>query len=122
MRMLQVGSHIDLMNREERIREMNFSIDDFAELSLKQFVDSLKSVFTHGVPLETEEGALKLLGNLFELVALNDVTDLIVVKITKANAAFEADFDFLDILLEPSEGADSAIVDWLATAQHSGTP
>ena len=53
----------------------------------------------------------------FELVALDDVADLIFVEVAELDAALEADADFLHIVLETAQRGEAAIVNRLAPAQ-----
>ena len=51
----------------------------------------------------------------FELVALDDVADLIFAEIAELDAAFEPDADFLHVVLETAQGGKTAIVNRLAS-------
>ena len=53
----------------------------------------------------------------FELIALDDVADLIFAEVAELDAALEADADFLHVVLETAQGREPAIVNRLAPAQ-----
>ena len=59
----------------------------------------------------------KFLRDLFELIALDDVADLIFVEVAELDAALQADAHFLHIVLETAQGGEPAIVNRLAPAQ-----
>ena len=63
---------------------------------------------------------LQLLGNLFEVIALDDVAGLVFVEIAELDAALEAVADFLHVVLETAQRGEAAIVNGLAAAQHAG--
>ena len=62
--------------------------------------------------------ALQFLRDLLELIALDDVADLIFVEVAQLDAALEADAHFLHVVLETAQGRESAIVNRLAPAQR----
>src|SRR5436190_12518836 len=57
---------------------------------------------------------LQFLRELFEHVALDDVTHLIFAKISQLNSAFEPGAHFFHVVLEPAQSREPAIVNWLA--------
>ena len=63
---------------------------------------------------------LQLLGNLFEVVALDDVAGFVLVEVAELDAALEAVADFLHVVLEAAERREAAIVNGLAAAQDAG--
>jgi hypothetical protein len=56
-----------------------------------------------------------------EQVALDDVAHLIFAEIPQLYPAFEADPDFLHVVLETAQGGQSAVVNWLASPQNTGS-
>ena len=97
MRALQVGSHVNLIDSDERVFKRDLARDDQAELALEKFVDaflsmfhdtevkSLKKVkrvqgeigFTFVYPFNLLTASSQLLRDLFEHVTLNHVANLI---------------------------------------------
>ena len=73
----------------------------------------------HGSKLASWKLALQFLGDLFELVALDDVADLIFAEVAQLDTAFESNPHFLHVILETAQGGESAIVNRLATAQDA---
>src|SRR5208337_1698686 len=53
------------------------------------------------------------------LIGLNDVFFLDIVEILNTDTAFESGLDFLDVILEPSEGTDLSVIDDYIVAKNS---
>ena len=62
----------------------------------------------------------KFLGHRFELVALDDVADVIFAEIAELDAAFQTGADFFHVVLETAQRGKSAIIHWLTLADYSG--
>ena len=62
---------------------------------------------------------LEFLRNLFELITLDDVADLIFAKVAKFDSAFQAGAYFLYVILESPQGGESAIINRLTFPQDA---
>ena len=52
------------------------------------------------------------------LIGLKDISFLDIVEVLDSYAAFESGLDFLDVILEPSEGTDLSVVDNTLSRRH----
>jgi hypothetical protein len=64
---------------------------------------------------------LQLLRHFLEVVALNDVADFILSKISKLDSALNPGSHFFHVILETAQRGDSSVVDRLAAAQDAGS-
>src|ERR1700751_3155375 len=61
---------------------------------------------------------LKLLGDLFQSVALDDIANLVFIEISELAAALNPGPDLFHIVLEPAASGDSAVLNRLPLAQN----
>ena len=64
---------------------------------------------------------LQLLRHFLEVVALNNIADFVLRKISKFYTAFNPGSHFFHVVLETAQRGDSPVVDWLSTAQDAGS-
>ena len=126
MRVFQIGRHVHVVNCDNRRIERDFANDDSAELALNEFVYAKQSMF-HGIffvgrfceTLASDTDALQFLCDLLQLVALDDVSDMVLAEIAEFETAFQTGTHFFHIVLESSQSRHATVVNWLAAAQHS---
>src|SRR5207244_3411806 len=56
---------------------------------------------------------------LFELIALDDVADLVFAEISELDSTFQTGAHFLHIILESPQSGESAVINRLAFSQHA---
>src|SRR5205085_1764088 len=64
----------------------------------------------------------KFLGDRFELVALDDVANVILTEIAELDAALQAGADFFHVVLKTAERRKSAVVNGLALSNYACAP
>lgn len=98
MRIFQIGSNVDVIDADQDAFKMEIACEEPAQFPFYHLVDPQHSMFhmTFSFPS-------KFLGHRFELVAFDDVADVVFAEIAKLDAAFQAGTDFFHVVLETPE-------------------
>jgi hypothetical protein len=98
VRALEIGADVHVIDTDERAFKCHFTRNDPAQFPFDDFVDAQHSMFHKPVSSRS-----KFLGHRLELIALDDVADVIFAEIAELNAAFQAGADFFHIVLKTAE-------------------
>src|SRR6516165_9234578 len=70
--------------------------------------------------IDQSGGRSQLLRNLFEVVTLNDIADLVLREIAELDSAFDTGTNLFDVVLKSPQRGDAAIVNGLPFSEHAG--
>src|SRR4030095_3908008 len=115
MRALQIGTDVNVIDGDKGAFKTDFAGEDSAQFPFYHFVYAQHSMFHKTLSFPS-----KFLGHRFELVALDDVADVVFAEIAELDTAFQARADFLHVVLETAERGKSAIINRLTLADYSG--
>ena len=94
----QIGRDFNVIDADERAFKSDFARDNSAQLSFYDFVDAQHAMFHKAVSFRS-----KLLGHRFELIALDDVADVVFTKIAELDTALQTGTDFFHVILETAK-------------------